>query len=65
VDLVVLTATAGSAGSSIAAGEIEGAAVAYAGGSSSSLHDKGKSRKHVEEDTIEKRDYNTYKASMS
>jgi hypothetical protein len=42
VDLVVLTATADSAGSSVAAGEVDGAVVAYAGGSSSSLHDKSK-----------------------
>jgi hypothetical protein len=37
--LVILGATSSSAGSSGAAGEV---AVAYAGGSSSSLHDKSK-----------------------
>jgi hypothetical protein len=36
------SATSGSAGSSAAAGEIGGAAVAYVGGSSSSLHEENK-----------------------
>jgi hypothetical protein len=49
----------------VAAGEVDGAAVAYAGGSSSSLHDKSKLWKQNEEDAIEKHDYNTYDASMS
>jgi hypothetical protein len=40
--LVALGATYGSAGSSAAAGEISGAAVAYVGGSSSSLHEENK-----------------------
>jgi hypothetical protein len=38
-DLVVLTIIAGSAGSSVAAGEVDGAVEACTGGSSSSLHD--------------------------
>jgi hypothetical protein len=65
VDLVVLTAVAGSAGSSIATGEVDGAVVAYAGGSSSSLHDKRKLWKQDKKDAIEKHDYNTYDASIS
>jgi hypothetical protein len=40
--LVALGATYGSAGSSAAAGEISGAAVAYVGGSSSSLDEENK-----------------------
>jgi hypothetical protein len=40
--LVALGATYGSAGSSAAAGEVSGAAVAYVGGSSSSLHKENK-----------------------
>jgi hypothetical protein len=65
VDLVVLTATAGSAGSSIAAGEVDGAVVAHTDGTSSSLHDKRKLWKQDKKDAIEKHDYNTYDASMS
>jgi hypothetical protein len=41
-DLVALGATSGSAGSSVAAGEVGGAAVGYVGGSSSSLHEEYK-----------------------
>jgi hypothetical protein len=40
--LVALGATYGSAGSSAAAGEVSGAAVAYVGGSSSSLDKENK-----------------------
>jgi hypothetical protein len=40
--LVALSATYGSAGSSAVTGEISGAAVAYVGGSSSSLHEENK-----------------------
>jgi hypothetical protein len=65
VDLVVLTAAVGSTGSSIAAGEVDGAVVAYAGGSSSSLHDKRKLWKQDKKDAIKQNDYNTYDASIS
>jgi hypothetical protein len=54
VDLVVLTAVAGSAGSSIAAREVNGAVVAYANGSSSSLHDERKLWKHDKKDANRK-----------
>jgi hypothetical protein len=55
--LVALGTTYGSAGSSAAAGEISGAAVAYIGGSSSSLHKENKlcvtQRKQGKNDAIE------------
>jgi hypothetical protein len=64
-DLVVLGATYGSTGSSIAAGEGGGATVAHVGGPSSSLHRRYKLRKQGKSKAIEKFDYNTYDASIS
>jgi hypothetical protein len=63
--LVALGATSGSAGSSAAAGEIGGAAVAYVGGSSSSLHEKNKLWKEGKNSAIEELEYNTYDAKRS
>jgi hypothetical protein len=51
--LVALNATSGSAGSSAAAGEISGAAVAYVGGSLSSLHEENKLWKQGKNSAIE------------
>jgi hypothetical protein len=49
----------------MAVGEGGGAAVAYAGGSSSSLQEKYKLWKQGKNNAIEVLDYNTYNASMS
>jgi hypothetical protein len=63
--LVALGATSGSAGSSAAAGEIGGAAVAYVSGSSSSLHEENKLWKEGKNSAIEELKYNTYDARRS
>jgi hypothetical protein len=49
----------------MAVGEGGGATVAYAGGSSSSLHEECKSREQDKNNAVEELDYNTYDASMS
>jgi hypothetical protein len=49
----------------MAVGEGGGAAVAYVGGSSSSLHERYKLWKQGKNKAIEELDYNTYDASMS
>jgi hypothetical protein len=49
----------------MAAGEVGGAAAAYAGGSSSSLHKEYKLWKQGKNKAIEELEYNTYDASMS
>jgi hypothetical protein len=49
----------------VAAGEVCGAAVAYVGGSSSSLHEKYKLWKLGKNNAIEELEYNTCDASMS
>jgi hypothetical protein len=63
--LVALGATSGSAGSSAAAGEVGGTAVAYVGGSSSSLHEENKLWKQGKNSAIEELKYNTYDARRS
>jgi hypothetical protein len=49
----------------VAAGEVGGAAIAYVGGSSSSLHEEYKLWKQGKNNAIEELEYNTYDASMS
>jgi hypothetical protein len=49
----------------VATGEVGGAAIAYVGGSSSSLHEEYKLWKQGKNNAIEELDYNTYDASMS
>jgi hypothetical protein len=49
----------------VAAGEAGGAAIAYVGGSSSSLHEEYELWKQGKNNTIEELEYNTYDASMS
>jgi hypothetical protein len=49
----------------VAAGEVGGAAVAYVGGSSSSLHEEYKLWNKGKNNAIEELKYNTYDASMS
>jgi hypothetical protein len=49
----------------MAVGEVGGAAVAYVGGSSSSLHEEYKLWKQGKTNAIEELEYNTYDASMS
>jgi hypothetical protein len=63
--LVALGETSGSAGSSAAAGEVGGAAVAYVGGSSSSLYEENKLWKQGKNSAIEELEYNTYDARRS
>jgi hypothetical protein len=48
----------------VAAGEVGGAAIAYVGGSSSSLHEEYKLWKQGKNNAIEELKYNTYDASM-
>jgi hypothetical protein len=63
--LVALGATSGSTGSSAAAGEVGGAAVAYVGDSSSSLHEDNKLWKQGKNNAIEELEYNTHDARRS
>jgi hypothetical protein len=49
----------------VATGEVGEVAVAYVGGSSSSLHEEYKLWKQGKNNTIEEIEYNTYDASMS
>jgi hypothetical protein len=49
----------------VAAGEVDGAAVASVGGSSSSLHWEYKLWKQGKTNAAEEFDYNTYDASIS